>query len=91
MRIAKSTEIIANNSRAGRMKGYLLISFLVPFFLLGAAFVLQGIHPFGEKQVLVTDLWHQYYPFLRLLHESCKAAESLLIAGNPAWAQTFCP
>ena len=89
MRIAKSTEIIANNSRAGRMKGYLLISFLVPFFLLGAAFVLQGIHPFGEKQVLVTDLWHQYYPFLRLLHEKLQSGGSLLYSWESGMGTNF--
>ena len=28
------------------------------------AFALMEVSPFGDKQILVTDLWHQYFPFL---------------------------
>ncbi|MBR1481367.1 MAG: YfhO family protein [Ruminococcus sp.] len=43
---------------------YLWLSFLVPFVLMVTAFALMSVSPFGDKQILVTDLWHQYYPFL---------------------------
>ena len=43
---------------------FVWLSFLVPFVLMVTAFALMSVSPFGDKQILVTDLWHQYYPFL---------------------------
>lgn len=40
------------------------LSALIPFLILGLAFALHNVHPFGDRQILVTDFWHQYYPFL---------------------------
>ena len=34
--------------------------------------------PWGDKQMLVIDLWHQYYPFLVELHEKLQSGGSLL-------------
>ena len=31
----------------------------------------------GDKQILVTDLWHQYFPFLADYQDKLKAGESL--------------
>ncbi len=33
---------------------------------------------FGDKQILVIDAWHQYYPFLYDLHEKLQSGGSLL-------------
>ena len=38
---------------------------------------------FGDKQILVTDLWHQYYPFLVDFQEKLQNGESLFWT----WAQ----
>jgi len=48
------------------MKNVILhgLSALIPLLILGAAFALHNIYPFGDRQILVTDYWHQYYPFL---------------------------
>lgn len=69
----------------------LLLSFCIPMLLLAVGFVLQQVHPFGDRQILVTDFWHQYYPFLRLLHENSGAAVLFCIPGIPVWGQTFSP
>lgn len=53
---------------------------------LGQLFPFLGIdvakpdwsNPWGEKQMLVIDLWHQYYPFLVELHEKLQSGGSLL-------------
>ncbi len=55
-------------------------SFLLPLVMLGIIFICGGIHPVGDRQILVTDLWHQYYPFLCELQEKLKAGESLLFS-----------
>lgn len=53
-------------------------SFMLPALALYIIFACYGVHPFGDGQILVTDLWHQYYPFLCALQEKLKAGESLL-------------
>lgn len=45
-------------------KKHLALSFLLPIAILGTAFALHKVFPFGGKQILVWDFWQQYYPFL---------------------------
>ena len=54
-------------------------------FQLGEWFPQWGIDvkpstaaPWGDRQMLVIDLWHQYYPFLVELHEKLQSGGSLL-------------
>ncbi len=56
---------------------YILLSFLVPFVIMTAAFAVMSVSPFGDKQILVTDLWHQYFPFLADFQEKLKTGDSL--------------
>ena len=56
---------------------YIWLSFLIPFVLMVTAFGLMGVSPFGDKQILVTDQWHQYYPFLADFQDKLKNGESL--------------
>ena len=46
---------------------YLILSFALPFVILGAAFILKKIFPFGGNTILIHDFHHQYYPFLSSL------------------------
>ena len=39
------------------------VAFAVPFLLMWIGFACFGIFPFGSKQILVQDAWHQYIPF----------------------------
>ncbi|MBQ8001880.1 MAG: YfhO family protein, partial [Clostridia bacterium] len=57
-------------------------SFMLPALVLYVIFAINGVHPFGDKQILVTDLWHQYYPFLCEMQAKLKAGESLLYSEN---------
>jgi len=41
-----------------------LLSFFLPLGIFLAILFSQGIHPFGDRQILNYDAWHQYYPFL---------------------------
>ena len=60
-----------------------IISFLIPFSIMIAAFAVYNVHPFGDRQMLVVDLWHQYYPFLVDFQDKLKNGESLFWS----WAQ----
>ncbi len=57
---------------------FVIFSFLIPFALMFTAFAVMGCQPFGDKQILVTDLWHQYFPFLVDFQDKLKHGESLL-------------
>lgn len=56
---------------------YLILAFLIPFVIMGVAFAIAGIAPFGNKQILVVDLWHQYYPFLVTLQNKLQSGASM--------------
>lgn len=57
-------------------------SFMLPALALYIIFAVNGVHPFGDRQILVTDLWHQYYPFLCELQERLQTGQSLLYSEN---------
>ncbi len=81
-----------NNSFINAMyeKGvlYFFLSFIIPFIIMLIAFHKQGIHMLwftdgkfqetGSEQFLVVDLWHQYYPFFRVLREKLLTGGSML-------------
>ncbi len=57
---------------------YLFLAFFVPFILMFFAFKIAGVSPFGTNQILATDLWHQYYPFLVDYQDKLQHGGSLL-------------
>lgn len=57
---------------------YLFLAFFIPFILMFFAFKVAGVSPFGTNQILVTDLWHQYYPFMVDFQDKLKHGGSLL-------------
>lgn len=56
---------------------FIILAFLVPFVLMTTAFAIMKVSPFGDQQILVTDLWHQYFPFLVDFQDKLKHGESL--------------
>lgn len=56
---------------------YVWLAFLIPFVLMVTAYAIMSVSPFGDKQILVTDNWHQYFPFLADLQYKLKNGESL--------------
>ena len=70
-------------------KRFLVLSFLLPVLFMGIGLILQSVHPFGDRQIMVTDFWHQYYPFLRLLHEKLQNGGSLLYTWDSGLGSNF--
>ena len=66
-----------------------ILAFVVPFLLMGYAFKKIEMHPFGDRQFLVTDAWHQYYPFFQLLFEKLKNGGSLLYSWRTGIGTNF--
>lgn len=50
----------------------ILITFAIAFAIMTVAFLINGI-PVADKQLLVIDSWHQYYPFLSVFHEKLQS------------------
>lgn len=44
---------------------------------LGITVTPDTVYPFGDKQILVVDAWHQYYPFLYDMHEKLQQGSSM--------------
>ena len=57
---------------------FVIISFFVPMFLMIFAFYKADFYPFGDEQIMVIDMWHQYFPFLKVLQEKLQTGGSLL-------------
>lgn len=57
---------------------FVFVAFLIPLFLMIYAFYCSDFFPFGDNQIMVIDMWHQYFPFLRVLQEKLQSGGSLL-------------
>lgn len=57
---------------------FVILAFFVPFIIMGIAFAVFEVYPFGDKQILVTDFWQQYYPFFCNFQEKLKEGSSML-------------
>ncbi|MHC1694475.1 MAG: YfhO family protein [Eubacteriales bacterium] len=68
---------------------YLFLAFFVPFALMFAAFGAIQLYPFGDRQIMVIDAWHQYYPFLNELHTKLTEGGSLLYSWNGGLGSNF--
>ncbi|MBQ1518976.1 MAG: YfhO family protein [Ruminococcus sp.] len=66
-----------------------VLSFLIPFGIMLYSFAQAGIHPFGDKQMLVVDLWHQYFPFFRVVREKLVSGGSFLYSWKNGLGTNF--
>ena len=99
------TAVKERSFRAGAFiygKGILcfMISFLAPVLIMIYAFAQNDIHPFGaddpggayvngKNQMLVVDLWHQYYPFFRVVREKLMTGGSFLYSWENGMGTNF--
>lgn len=78
-----------------RIKGFLIsnklifVSFMLPVLLVVLAFAVVGIYPFGEDQIAVIDMYHQYVPFLGELQYKLQEGGSLFYTWNGAGGSNF--
>ena len=72
-----------------RKNRYLILAFGAPFLLMGISFLLHEFYPFGDNQILLVDLWHQYFPFLNELHEKLQNGGSLLYSWEVGMGTNF--
>lgn len=68
---------------------YFVVSFLIPAIIMTLAFKKSEIHPFGNNQMLVVDLWHQYFPFFRVVREKLVTGGSFLYSWQNGMGTNF--
>ncbi|MBQ8297573.1 MAG: YfhO family protein [Ruminococcus sp.] len=68
---------------------YFLLSFMIPAAIMLLAFRANGFHPFGDDQMLVVDLWHQYFPFFRVVREKLVEGGSFLYSWQNGMGTNF--
>lgn len=76
-----------------------IIAFAIPVILMILAFKAQDIHPFGKTtgdpplrgthQMLVVDLWHQYFPFFKVVREKLVGGGSFLYSWSNGLGTNF--
>ena len=85
--ILKGNPLLFN--KKGESRIYLFLAFIIPFIIMWYFFSKSEIYPFGTKQILVTDLWHQYYPFFRIEHEKLQDFSSLFYSWDTGLGTNF--
>ena len=68
---------------------FVLLSFFLPFILMVYGFYCSDFSPFGDNQILVIDMWHQYFPFFNELQDKITSGGSLLYSWSGALGTNF--
>ncbi len=68
---------------------YMLAAFFVPFTIMVLVCIGKGYFPFGDNQIAVIDMYHQYVPFLNELQHKLQNFESLFYSWNGAGGTNF--
>ena len=72
-----------------KQRRYLYGAFFLPVFVLVLVFALTGIYPFGEQQLAIIDMYHQYVPFLSELQYRLHGGGSLFYSWNSGGGCNF--
>lgn len=72
-----------------RENSCIFAAFILPVVLMGMAFAAIGIYPFGDQQIAVIDMYHQYVPFLSELQSKLHDGGSLFYTWNGAAGSNF--
>ena len=67
----------------------MIAAFFIPFLIMMVACIEADFYPFGENQMAVIDMYHQYVPFLGELQYKLQSGGSLLYSWNGAAGTNF--
>jgi len=68
---------------------FVILSFLMPCFILTLAYAVFGMYPFGDKSVLIMDMSNQYVEFFAGLRNIVFGGQSLLYSWNKSFGGNF--
>ena len=84
---SSKTTVISAERRVQR--GISVLAFFVPALIMLVLFIIRGIHPFGDRSFLFSDMYHQYMPFLSEFVHKIKAGEGLSYSYNVGIGSNF--
>ena len=64
-------------------------AFFLPVLIVVLAFAVTGIYPFGDSQIAIIDMYHQYVPFLSELQYKLHHGGSLFYSWHGAGGFNF--
>ncbi len=67
----------------------LVLSFVLPVFIMLIGFVIMGIYPFGDRCFLSTDFYHQYMPFFSEFMRVVKGGDGIGYTWNVGIGSNF--
>ena len=77
------------NKKTGKNPLWLILAFAIPMIGMWVGFALCKVHPFGDMQMLYSDLREQYYPFLHEFQARLQNGESLIWSWNGGLGTDF--
>lgn len=69
----------------------MLSAFFMPTFILAIAYIYIGVFPFGNRDLLIIDLYHQYAPFISDLQDKLQSFSSLLYSWSGGLGINYLP
>ena len=87
--IKKQSRIRAGVRAIFKKYKYPIAAFFLPVLIMVMAFAATGIYPFGENQITVIDMYHQYVPFLSELQYKLHHMGSLFYSWDGAGGFNF--
>ena len=70
-----------SNKKAKKLN-YIYLGFLIPFIWMFVVMIFSQVLPFGERSLLYSDGYHQYYPFFKEFRHAVLSGDSLLYSWN---------
>ena len=61
---------------------YLAFAFAFPCVGILVLMMIAGYVPFGNRSMLYSDMWHQYFPFFKAFRQALLSGDSLLYSWN---------
>jgi uncharacterized membrane protein YfhO len=72
-----------------RENHFTVLSFFIPFIIMWLAYATRGIFPFGNRDLLTIDLYHQYAPFIAELRTKLLSGESFFYSWTGGLGTNF--
>ena len=72
-----------------KKRNNLALAFGLPFTAFLLLMVVVGCTPFGDRSLLYSDMWHQYFPFFKAFRLALRRGDSLLYSWNTGMGMDY--
>jgi uncharacterized membrane protein YfhO len=69
----------------------ILFAFFLPVLILEIGYIANGVFPFGNRDILMVDLYHQYAPFVSNLQDKLRSFSSPLYSWSGGLGTSYLP